>query len=164
MTAVVTADPQTDDESLPIPGRYICELTGPDVGTEGKRLLNLLQNQLSGYEVTMPRTFDYALFKAVTIQITRTSSDGSNDLLATISANKESLVVDALKIVAKTGMIAKVYPVHAFHKPKVMNSAAASEDINVSAIMPHHQTQVDRVHSELGNTGAGIKVGVIDSG
>ncbi|KAI8147341.1 peptidase S8/S53 domain-containing protein [Fennellomyces sp. T-0311] len=148
----------------PIPGRYICELTGLDIGADGQKLLNILKGQLSGYEVTMPNMFDFSLFKAVTVQIKRTSRGGDGNLIATISADHESIVMGVLKTIAKTGLIAHVYPVHMVPKPRVVTSTSVDEISAASMLLPHKQTQVDRVHAELKNTGAGIKIGLVDTG
>ncbi|KAI8147340.1 peptidase S8/S53 domain-containing protein [Fennellomyces sp. T-0311] len=73
------------------------------------------------------------------------------------------MVTNILGAIAKTGLVANVYPVRAIEPPNIVASIAHSS-ADVHMLLPHAQTQVDRVHDELKNTGTGIKVGIIDSG
>ncbi|KAI8147343.1 peptidase S8/S53 domain-containing protein [Fennellomyces sp. T-0311] len=148
----------------PIPGRYICELTGPDIDVDSQKLLYVLKGQLPGYEVTIPRIFDFSLFKGVTIQIDRIPRDGDGNLLAALSTDKETIFTGILKTIAKTGLIAHVYPVHNIQRPEIVAYTPADGTTDTNMLLPHKRTQVSRVQSELKNTGAGIKIGIVDSG
>ncbi|KAI7848225.1 peptidase S8/S53 domain-containing protein [Circinella umbellata] len=114
--------------------------------------------------------------KAATIQFDKPVPDKkknkNNDSLLSpnsLSVNNENDgdkidLDDIVKSMADLGIVTNVYPVRIVQRPSTSAVVATTDGIDTSKLFPHAQTQVDRVHSELKNTGKGISVGVIDSG
>ncbi|KAI8147303.1 peptidase S8/S53 domain-containing protein [Fennellomyces sp. T-0311] len=159
-TLVNAAAPHVDAGSVTplVSGRYVFEFGGSNARGDSKKLMNLLQDKFSDFDLSMPKLFDHSLMKGVTVQI-----DKSHKGVSTMSTDKDDIYNDIFKAVAESGLVTRVYPVRAVKPPKV-SPLAAGEGIDISKLLPHAQTQVDLVHSKLKNTGAGISIGVLDSG
>ncbi|KAG2237399.1 hypothetical protein INT48_009527 [Thamnidium elegans] len=126
-----------------IPGRYMIEYQS-DFSHQ-----NTLNNQFQSLQYGEP------LYKATTkthIQTVRIDNTPSHD-------NFLQTLVDDQHIVS-------VYPVTFIARPHALSNGYYSRiDRNVTATIQAHQlTQVDRLHKELGLTGKGVKVCIIDTG
>ncbi|KAI9488326.1 peptidase S8/S53 domain-containing protein [Zychaea mexicana] len=122
----------------------------------------------------MPRLFDHDLLKGAIVQIEQKPSSSSRSAksrsksdeqptLSLLSTDEDSLFDDIFNSMAKSGLVTNVYPVRVVQRPDTAATTAAN-GIDIDKLLPHSQTQVDRVHNELNNTGKGITVGIIDSG
>ncbi|KAI9488327.1 peptidase S8/S53 domain-containing protein [Zychaea mexicana] len=121
----------------------------------------------------MGRLFNHALLKGVTISIGSKNNSKKNDgnghtddvnnVVSSMSTDQDSLFNEIFKAVAESGLVTKVYPVRDIKRPNP-EVTVASNGIDIGKLIPHAQTQVDRVHKELKNTGEGIIVGILDSG
>ncbi|KAI9267904.1 peptidase S8/S53 domain-containing protein [Phascolomyces articulosus] len=80
------------------------------------------------------------------------------------SSSSDTSFDDAVKSMTQSGLVTNVYPVRIVPRPDATAIVASDGGDDFSKLFPHAQTQVDRVHSELKNTGKGITVGIIDSG
>ncbi|KAI9488313.1 peptidase S8/S53 domain-containing protein [Zychaea mexicana] len=101
--------------------------------------------------MTAPNIFDYEFLRGATIQVDR-NHDHLHQSIAMTASGFEGVV--------------KVHPVAVLPPPSafVQGGAPDGEVENAELLLPHSQTQVDRVHSELNYTGKGIVVGIIDTG
>ncbi|KAI9488328.1 peptidase S8/S53 domain-containing protein [Zychaea mexicana] len=175
---VVTAAPAAGTSSIKnnaaaianqdiVPGRYVFEFTGgPSVDTNSRMLMNFLKKTFPKVRLLMPRVIDHGLLKAVTIHFERTSHTGSTGLLtSSISSDEQNAAfTDIARAVSTLGFVAHVYPVHSVHRPDTRIASIPLESADAALISPNAQTQIDRVHSELRNTGKGLTVGIIDTG
>ncbi|KAI7848224.1 peptidase S8/S53 domain-containing protein [Circinella umbellata] len=109
----------------------------------------MLENKFSDASLSVGRLFNHDLMKGVTINI---------------GPKKEASSSSKSNTVSDSGLVKKIYPVHPVQGPDTDVHIASAEDIDVSNLIPHAQTQVDRVHKELKNTGKGITVGILDTG
>ncbi|KAI9268027.1 peptidase S8/S53 domain-containing protein [Phascolomyces articulosus] len=137
-----------------VPGRYMFEFGGSDADTDGKKVLDLLKGKFNqDADFSLDRIFDHEFIKGATFQIDQ-------------KKNHDSVYENIVKAVSDSGLVSKVYPVRLIERPKTFSSSSSSSDgaTDLSRLIPHAQTQVDRVHKELKNTGKGITVGIIDSG
>ncbi|CAO3636861.1 unnamed protein product [Cunninghamella blakesleeana] len=140
-----------------VKGKYIVEVND-HVGVDqlAKKLLLTFDSQT----LQIHKEFKYDVFSGLVFQLDQT---------ADYQQQLES-ILDHDYIVA-------VYPstIHQRDRNKAINNKSKYNQTKISyvpltkpddikKIMPHHLTQVDRVHKELGLTGKGIRVCVIDSG
>ena len=150
---------------------YIFEFGGSNAEKDSKELISMLEDKFSDTTLSVGRLFNHDLMKAVTINIgpkkEAASSNKSNSNASIDTASEEEqekLLNDVFKAVSDSGLVKKIYPVHPVQSPDTDVHIASAEDIDVSKLIPHAQTQVDRVHKELKNTGKGITVGILDTG
>ncbi|ORX48325.1 subtilisin-like protein [Hesseltinella vesiculosa] len=135
------------DATTLLKGRYIVELNHHNT------LPNFVQTFSQSLDnAHVHEQFSHPIFSGMSFSL-----NGPSDA----DAEKLHSLLDSDDVVA-------IYPSRAVQRPSIQAQPLAA-DVPYSAeqiqqMMPHSLTQVDRVHSELGNTGKGIVVGVIDSG
>ncbi|KAG2222318.1 hypothetical protein INT45_001581 [Circinella minor] len=151
--------------------RYIFEFGGSNAETDSKELISMLENKFSDASLSVGRLFNHDLMKGVTINIgpkkeasSGSKSNGNSSIDTASEKDQEKLLNDIFKAVSDSGLVKKIYPVHPVQGPDTDVRIASADDIDVSNLIPHAQTQVDRVHKELKNTGKGITVGILDTG
>lgn len=135
-----------------LPGRFIVEYETQQ--HDNAAILNSFSNQFQSLKFDKPYiTKDRKNF--VTVQMN--SYDNNNEIHE--HSNYLQTLVDHDNVVA-------VYPVTYISRPNSISHGYYNNiDKNVTeAIQAHHLTQVDRLHKELGLTGKGVKVCIIDSG
>lgn len=141
-----------------VQGRYIVEFANNDVATPAENLVKLLEKQFQDLILKVTGSYSHELFNGISLQVQRASSSG--DLASTFSESVVKSILDQTHV-------ANVYRVSIVPRPNTsprILSSSESEAINTTLLLPHAMTQVDRVHSELKNTGEGIVVGIIDTG
>ena len=150
---------------------YIFEFGGSNAEKDSKELISMLEDKFSDATLSVGRLLNHDLMKAVTINIgpkkeapSSSKSNSNSSVDTTSEEEQEKLLNDVFKAVSDSGLVKKIYPVHPVQSPDTDVHIASAEDIDVSKLIPHAQTQVDRVHKELKNTGKGITVGILDTG
>jgi hypothetical protein len=124
------------DQEVSIPQKYIVELQ-PDAS-----ISFLEQNQ----DVVIRRVYAHTLFQGVSIEIL----ENEQDILQSILDHPDTAFVSPNRVIQNQAASITV--------PQKL-----SPD-DVLKILPHELHQVDRARKELGLTGKGIFVGIIDSG
>ena len=156
-----------------VTGRYFFEFGGSSAKSDSEKVLDFLKDKFADAALSIPQLFDHDLMRAATIQFDKpvaNKKNKENDLLFSpnLSVNNEKNankidLDEIIKSVADLGLVTNVYPVRIVPRPSTSAVVATAND-NIDKLFPHAQTQVDRVHKELKNTGKGISVGIIDSG
>ncbi|KAI9267905.1 peptidase S8/S53 domain-containing protein [Phascolomyces articulosus] len=145
---------------------YIIEFSGSNAETDKKKLADLLQDKFSDTSLTFGRLFNHDLMKGVSIQIgSSKGKDGpSLQSIASDEEEQQKLMNDIFKTISESGLVKNIYPIVPVQGPNTQVKVLSENNIDFGDVSPHLQTQVDRVHKELKNTGEGITVGIIDSG
>ncbi|KAG2218799.1 hypothetical protein INT45_005446 [Circinella minor] len=148
-------------------GRFMVEFdhlaSDADAHRDSKILLEHLQEKFPGVKLATPRVLDYKLMRAATLQM---------------DVTKEKLHDSIIQAAVDTGLATAIHPLHSTVNPRKSGvitaaaSPAASNEVlhnspkieNANLLMAHAMTQVDRIHEEYNNTGAGIFIAVLDDG
>lgn len=130
-----------------IPGRFLIEYTTPE--QHDNSLLSSLENQFQSLSLGDPYYNNEKKTNIRSVRVDDTTQH--NNFLQTI-VNDDQIVA--------------VYPVTFIARPNsVSNGYYSNIDKNITeTIQAHDLTQVNRLHKELGLTGKGIKICIIDSG
>ncbi|KAI9267906.1 peptidase S8/S53 domain-containing protein [Phascolomyces articulosus] len=143
---------------------FIIEFSGSNAEADKKKLTSLLEDKFSDTTLTFGRLFNHDLMKGVTIQIgSKDKEDSPSSQSAASEEEQEELMNEVFKAVSESGLVKNIYPIVPVEGPNT-EVQVLNEEIDIGKISPHVQTQVDRVHKELKNTGEGITVGIIDTG
>ena len=167
------ATTETKNNDLTSSYQYIFEFdSSSNADTNNKKLVNQLKKSFPNFKFSTTRVINHSLLKAATIQIEE--NDNNKKTPASPLNEKKSTVDRVFTMAAKSGYVTKVYPNHSIQRPNVIASEETGSLLSVKqdddsdanrhlmSILP--QMQVDRVHSELKNTGKDIIIGIIDSG
>ncbi|KAI8142149.1 peptidase S8/S53 domain-containing protein [Fennellomyces sp. T-0311] len=153
-----------DDDSLGtpvnllrnLPHRFMIEFVGDDADRDSEELLRYLQNTFDDVDVTAPRVFNHRLWRGAMLEVDRQDID------------YDSLYGKVAYQAKKSGLVSSVFPSQtALRASGFLHRRAPSDGQpieNFDFLSSHKQTQVDRVRNELGYTGEGILIGIIDSG
>ncbi|KAL0089614.1 peptidase S8/S53 domain-containing protein [Phycomyces blakesleeanus] len=169
-----------------IAGRYIVEFDEKYSGTSSDFLERLTQDinrddPNIGNKLSMTISHEYdstpSIFHGVSLSIQpkkrkavlgKVQTASEENVVFTASQNR---VVNKL---VKSNYVKKVYPVTIIPRPEFTRTSLAYDEallpiinsaaLEVSLPFSHEMTQVNRVHKELGLTGKGVVVGIIDSG
>ncbi|KAI7871246.1 peptidase S8/S53 domain-containing protein [Spinellus fusiger] len=128
--------------------RYVIEFAEGDIKA-ANTFVHTVQSQYKDAKIHIAETFNHELFSGV--------SFGLNGLNGT----EHDL---ALHTILNHHHIKSMYPVRAIPRPETSTQVVKASSVIDPSILPHAMTQVDRVHSELKNTGKGISVGILDTG
>ncbi|KAI8975324.1 peptidase S8/S53 domain-containing protein [Mycotypha africana] len=132
-----------------IPNSYVIEFDRPINHFASKRhLLNkrsLFYEQLKYYNISYDIRHEYELINAVSLTF-KTPKDASN-------------------FFDKALGVKKAWPVATVTKPKVFHAVSEEKDTKISSLFEfYNQTGINQIRNELGITGRGVKVGIIDTG
>lgn len=125
-----------------IPGRFLVEYTTPGHDNSLFNSLDQLQTLGKSY---------YNHHKQTNIRTVHVDESQHNNFLQTVVEDDRTVAV---------------YPVTYISRPNSVSNGYYSQiDKNTTeTIQAHHLTQVNRLHKELGLTGKGVKICIIDSG
>ncbi|KAI7882354.1 subtilisin-like protein [Lichtheimia hyalospora FSU 10163] len=183
-TPLVSADdkhqqqPKYDPSQLVdiVPGRFIVEYADSNVQATSKKLLDLLDGKFDSTKVSVSQSYDHPLMRGVTLRIDSTQKskqdddddDDDENVVESMSSSNDDIVKAVIDMLEKQDMVSTIYPVRLVRRPKLVPKPISELDhnggVDMNAMSPHAMSQVERVHSELKNTGKGMVVGIIDSG
>ncbi|CEP15986.1 hypothetical protein [Parasitella parasitica] len=132
-----------------VPNTFVIEFDRPIQSFASKRHVlskrSLFYQQLEAYNISYEVRHEYEIINAVSI--------------AFKSAHDSSLFFE------KSLGVKKAWPVNTVSKPAVYQTKSQDSNDNVSSLFGlYNATGITRVRDELGITGQGIKVGIIDTG
>ncbi|KAI9032696.1 peptidase S8/S53 domain-containing protein [Phycomyces nitens] len=169
-----------------VAGRYIVEFDDKYSGSSSdflKRLTNDINRDDPniGNKLNMTISHEYdstpSIFHGVSLSIQPKKKEAGLGKVQT--ASEENIVFTAsqnhvVNKLVKSNYVKKVYPVTIIPRPEFTRTSLAYDEsilpiINSAGLekalpFSHEMTQVSRVHKELGLTGKGVLVGIIDSG
>lgn len=127
-----------------IPGRYIVSFADKTATATSLSA----QSAEEEADLEVEQKFSHTFFNGAAIKID------------TADANAEALT---LKTILDRSDVKSVTPIRLIKRPEVI-LGHLDPTVSVPSILPHHMTQVDRVHTELNNKGKGVLVAVLDTG
>ncbi|KAI8331696.1 peptidase S8/S53 domain-containing protein [Chlamydoabsidia padenii] len=133
-----------------VTGRYIVEFTHQDAT---KSFAQSLSDTFDN-DVKIQEQYTHDVFAGLSFNL--------ND--PEPSAVTASSYDNKLQTLFDHDQVAAVYPIRIIKRPELTVTPVRKDEVNPEPILPHHLTQVDRVHKELKNTGKGIVVGILDTG
>lgn len=128
-----------------LPGRYIVSFSDKKAQAS---TLSIQSESPEEADVKIVKKFSHDFFNGASIKIDTEDVDAE--------------ILSLNNILDRTD-VKSVTPIRLIKRPEVTINAI-DPDVYVPSVVPHHMTQVDRVHNELNNKGKGILVGVIDTG
>ncbi|KAI8142150.1 peptidase S8/S53 domain-containing protein [Fennellomyces sp. T-0311] len=139
-----------------LPHRFMIEFAGDDADQSSGELLRYLKNTFDDIDVAAPRVFNHRLWRGAMLEVDQQDID------------YDSMYSKVAYHIKRSGLVSNVFPSQAIPRASgVLQKRAppGDEEIeNFHLLSSHTQTQVDRVRNELGYTGEGILVGIIDTG
>lgn len=132
-----------------IPGRYMIEYQSNNYQQHQNTLLNTAESHQLEFGEPLYQSDRETNIR--TVKVNKSNNQHDNSVLQTLVEDQNILAV---------------YPVTYMSRPNALSNGYYSHiDPNVTSIIQaHHLTQVDRLHKELGLTGKGVKICVIDTG